>query len=270
MKALILLSFIAFGYSCYGQPIINFTSKNLEDGVELYASNQEYCDVSVVMDFKLGNLRPSTGDSTTYVIPGRVKNFKVVKLKKIKDNACYNYKYQFKSYLGNINVQQYDTLYEYDLPYKKGDSAKVDQGYNGIISHANEKALDFNLPEGTAVVAARDGIVTQLVQYNTAHCNKPACMQYNNYIVIAHNDGTFANYAHLKCNSAKVKIGDSIKQGSVIALSGNTGYTNGAHLHFECYLPSKDKNQTIETYFKIGDANEIAVLEEGETYYKNY
>ena len=42
-----------------------------------------------------------------------------------------------------------------------------------------------------------------------------------------HPDGTFATYAHIKYNRAKCKVGDTVKRGDVIALSGNTGWTSG-------------------------------------------
>jgi hypothetical protein len=42
------------------------------------------------------------------------------------------------------------------------------------------------------------------------------------------------------------------------------------NLHFECYLPGLEKRRTVETYFKIGDGSEMAILEESEFYTKNY
>ena len=45
--------------------------------------------------------------------------------------------------------------YIYDLPFKKGTRQKVVQGYGGMFSHKNKAALDFGMPEGTPVYAAR-------------------------------------------------------------------------------------------------------------------
>src|SRR5262245_13183670 len=47
----------------------------------------------------------------------------------------------------------------YDLPYKKGTHHKIVQGYGGLFSHMNVAALDFEMPEGTSVYAARSGTV---------------------------------------------------------------------------------------------------------------
>ncbi len=55
----------------------------------------------------------------------------------------------------------------------------------------------------------------------------------NNLINVKHDDGTEAQYVHLTLNGALKNEGDSIVQGEVIALSGNTGKTTGPHLHFQ-------------------------------------
>ena len=54
---------------------------------------------------------------------------------------------------------------------------------------------------------------------------------YGNYVLISH-DGTFSTmYAHL--SSVNVSVGDYVSQGQVIGYIGNTGFSTGAHLHFE-------------------------------------
>lgn len=52
-----------------------------------------------------------------------------------------------------------------------------------------------------------------------------------NSIVEDLGDGHFALYAHLKADSLKVKRGDRVKRGDVIAQMGNTGNSTGPHLH---------------------------------------
>ena len=54
-----------------------------------------------------------------------------------------------------------------------------------------------------------------------------------NLINVKHDDGTEAQYVHLTLNGALKNEGDSVIQGEIIALSGNTGYTTGPHLHFQ-------------------------------------
>lgn len=57
-------------------------------------------------------------------------------------------------------------------------------------------------------------------------------------ILIRHEDGSQTGYAHL--STVYVTEGDSVNAGDVIALSGHSGATTGAHLHFEYLPPSMD------------------------------
>lgn len=65
---------------------------------------------------------------------------------------------------------------------------------------------------------------------------------YGNYIVIQHGNGFTTKYCHLKYNSIKVSIGDIVKKGQEIAYMGDSGYTFGAHLHFEVLKNGKTTN----------------------------
>lgn len=56
---------------------------------------------------------------------------------------------------------------------------------------------------------------------------------YGNYVKIRHLNGMYTLYAHLKYGSIKVSVGMQVIQGKVIGYMGNTGYSFGAHLHFE-------------------------------------
>lgn len=54
-----------------------------------------------------------------------------------------------------------------------------------------------------------------------------------NYLVIAHSDGTFGVYWHMKKNGIQVAVGGTVARGDNIALSGNTGNSSTPHLHFD-------------------------------------
>jgi hypothetical protein len=53
-----------------------------------------------------------------------------------------------------------------------------------------------------------------------------------NQIVIDHGNGEFSYFAHLQHGSLRVKKGDTVKQGQVIAKLGNSGHATGPHLHY--------------------------------------
>jgi biotin carboxyl carrier protein len=83
--------------------------------------------------------------------------------------------------------------------------------------------IDIAAGVGSEIRAARDGTVYFV--------GGDPCCSYGNYIVIAHDQGWSTVYGHL--SKFLVKAGDQVNQGQVIALSGDTGYVTGPHLHFE-------------------------------------
>lgn len=170
----------------------------------------------------------------------------------------------FKVYSSSPNLN-----YGYDLPYKKGETYTVTQGYNGNYSHTGLNALDFDMPEGTEVLAVRNGIIVEVIHDNKNGCPTDNCAKYANYISIMHSDQTVAKYSHLKYKGSNVKIGDRVKKGDLIGFSGSTGKSNGPHLHFSCHR-NPASNETLKTFFKIGQGNRLEYLREGESYFKNY
>jgi murein DD-endopeptidase MepM/ murein hydrolase activator NlpD len=81
--------------------------------------------------------------------------------------------------------------------------------------------VDISAITGTPVHAAADGIV-YTAEYDSG---------YGKMVVIDHGNGVRTRYAHL--SAFEVVAGQEVRRGQVIALSGNTGHTTSAHLHFE-------------------------------------
>lgn len=142
-----------------------------------------------------------------------------------------------------------DTSYVYWLPYEEGTTHRVVQGYYSSYSHKNRAAIDFKMKQGSNVYAARDGIVVRVVEDNDKGGLNKADHKLANLIVIQHSDGSRAGYWHLQKNGALVNVGDTIKKGQLIALSGNTGYTAFPHLHFIAWRLGGGAWQTIGTRF---------------------
>jgi hypothetical protein len=122
------------------------------------------------------------------------------------------------------------------LPFPEGKSYSVNQGNGGKFSHSdamNRYAWDFDLPEGSTVTAAAAGRVVDVKQDGKCGGPSPDYFASNNYVIIDHGGGHFSKYMHLQHNSAKVKIGQIVRAGQEIALSGSTGFATSAHLHFQ-------------------------------------
>ncbi|WP_346773314.1 lytic exoenzyme target recognition domain-containing protein [Streptococcus tangpeifui] len=113
------------------------------------------------------------------------------------------------------------TVYAYTKPVDGNISA----GFNGYPGHGG---IDYAVPDGTPVRAARDGVV-KFAGDGSNH----SWMTWlaGNCILIQHSDGMYTGYAHL--SSVAVSAGNQVKQGQIIGYSGHTGYVTGPHLHFE-------------------------------------
>lgn len=88
--------------------------------------------------------------------------------------------------------------FTYELPYEKGNAFQVVQGYGGLFSHKNKAALDFDMPAGTAVYAARGGVIYSFKDDSDEGGPFQRYEKKANYIIIRHPDGSFGCYWHLK------------------------------------------------------------------------
>ena len=144
-----------------------------------------------------------------------------------------------------------DSSYVYALPYENKTSHLLVQGYFSHFSHKERAALDFKMKRGTKILAARDGVVVRVKEDGNKGGLNKKYRPYGNNIVIQHEDGSRAGYWHLQHNGALVNVGDSVKKGQVIALSGRTGYTALPHLHFLVWTFNKQGNwQQVPTRFE--------------------
>jgi murein DD-endopeptidase MepM/ murein hydrolase activator NlpD len=140
----------------------------------------------------------------------------------------------------------------YALPYEEGSSYRLVQGYFGPFSHQERAALDFKMPRGTKILAAREGVVVRVKEDGEkGGWNRKYRSQGNN-IVIQHPDGSRAGYWHLQKDGALVNVGDKVTKGQVIALSGKTGYAAMPHLHFLVWTSRNGNWQQVPTRFKTG------------------
>ena len=113
---------------------------------------------------------------------------------------------------------------------------EIGQGWGGAFSHRdaeNRHAVDFAVPEGTPVLAARDGVVMQVEARFAAGGLRPdGDIRRANFVRILPHDGTMALYAHLARDGVHVRPGERVRRGQRIATSGNTGHSAAPHLHF--------------------------------------
>ncbi|HET8698712.1 MAG TPA: M23 family metallopeptidase [Gammaproteobacteria bacterium] len=147
----------------------------------------------------------------------------------------------------------HDDTYEYRLPYGDELSWPVTQGYGAKLSHRGPEqfTVDFGMPPGTPVHAAREGVVVLAEDSHVTGCWSDECARLANFVVVLHADGTTGEYFHLQHGSVQVRVGDRVQRGQRLALSGNTGYSSAPHLHFGVYRTGRDgTTQSVAVRFR--------------------
>lgn len=127
-------------------------------------------------------------------------------------------------------------LPDMSFPFPEWKKYRVIQGYNGKFSHqsiTSKYAIDFNMPIGDTICAAKEGWVVGVVEGYQQGGNDRILKDFANYITLYHpQNECYTQYVHIQHLGALVKSGDQVLKGAPIALSGNVGFSTGPHLHF--------------------------------------
>ncbi|RZT03897.1 Murein DD-endopeptidase MepM and murein hydrolase activator NlpD, contain LysM domain [Duganella sp. CF402] len=94
------------------------------------------------------------------------------------------------------------------------------------------KGIDFPAPTGTPIRAAGDGVIDFAGTMNG----------YGNFIIIKHWNNYTTAYAHMSRFGNGMKKGAKVSQGDVIGYVGTTGWSTGAHLHYEFRVGGEAKD----------------------------
>ena len=144
-----------------------------------------------------------------------------------------------------------DTSYVYALPYEGGKAHYMIQGYFSSFTHRERAALDFKMKRGSRVCAVREGVVVRLKEDGDRGGLKKKYRPYGNYVIIQHADSSRAGYWHLQKDGVLVNVGDTVRKGQVIGLSGKTGYSSTPHLHFMVWSFNSTRQwQQVPTRFQ--------------------
>ncbi|MBL9017346.1 MAG: M23 family metallopeptidase [Myxococcales bacterium] len=155
---------------------------------------------------------------------------------------AYRRELTFRARFGDPNAQP--SPYAYALPYPRGQTFAVLQGFHGAFSHrgSNEFAVDFDCPVATKVLAARPGIIVAANAQAQGSGTTQEYLDYKrtNFVIVLHDDGTLGEYMHLAPATVQVKPGQRVERLQELALSGNTGFSSTPHLHFQVMTASPD------------------------------
>lgn len=149
----------------------------------------------------------------------------------------------------------------YTWPLKT--SINISREFTGSNYKTQHTGCDFSCSLGNDVYAIADGTVVIATDYGCTgshYGGTPACSKgsscpaakassdgkgsYANRICIDHGNGVYSFYAHLSTGTFKVKSGDRVRQGQLIAKTGTSGKSTGPHLHFEIRVGGNSTNYT--------------------------
>jgi len=160
------------------------------------------------------------------VVDGKYKSEVInVSKKKLKPNPSRvartkkEYAEAIKIYKSKTNKILWDEEFIYPLNSKITSNFGTKRVYNGMLK-SYHSGTDFRAKNGTPIIASNSGIVK--IAQNRFYSG--------NSIVIDHGFGVYSCYFHLSVMN--YKVGDFIKKGEILGLSGSTGRVTGPHLHF--------------------------------------
>lgn len=207
-----------------------------DETVTLTARNDFFAPVEVRVEFT--NIKdlvpPADGHPLAWILPPRSETV-LLHLPFAESAVQPELEYQYRYMPGDPRAT-HEASEPYRAPFAISTDHHITQAYPDGETHRTPDsfhAVDFSMPIGTDVVAAREGLVFAVASTNfrsglNPEIDGPAA----NVVRILHDDGTYAIYAHLNTNSIRVKPGDYVQRGQYIADSGNTGFSSGPHLHF--------------------------------------
>ena len=193
-------------------------------------------------------------------------------------SAPYNFLFRYSHHFGRLDAT-HDQQAAYRLPFEEGYAYLVSQAHGGkLTSHNNREnlyAVDWAMPIGSPVVAARGGVVIDVTLRHREGGFSTSFIDKANTVAIVHDDGTVAEYAHLSPGPEHVRVGQRVHAGELIGHSGNTGYSSGPHLHFIVSRPSvadgKVTRVSVPVMFYAGDPGAARfAVQAGTTVTANY
>jgi murein DD-endopeptidase MepM/ murein hydrolase activator NlpD len=157
-----------------------------------------------------------------------------------------------------------DPDFVYAVPFGGSARRPLIQGFDGDETHLGSMrySLDFGMPQGTPVLAAREGVILYVQDGFTEGRADPRLLERANLVVVAHVDGTMASYGHLRAGLA-VAVGDTVAEGEMLGLSGRTGFAGQPHLHFHVGVRMLgEPGRTVPIRIRDRDG-EVIELEDG-------
>jgi len=242
-------------------PRVTVTRGFVDGRMQLMARNDYYAPVELILGIdELQNMeRPDPQQSLRWVLEPQSQS-EIMNLGAIPDAGAPRIAYRY-TWIAGDPATEHAPDRAYRAPFAVASGFTVSQAFPNAATHTgadSRYAVDIVMPIGTGVYAARGGIVFEVTGTNYRGGVDPARdAPAANLLRILHDDGTYAEYAHLNWNSIRVKPGDVVSRGEYIADSGNTGYSSGPHLHFAVIRNLGMRVESVPIVFEGANGSEV-------------
>lgn len=252
----------------FERPEVRLFQRAAGADVELVAQNTFYAPIQLAFRIKsMSNVSADTPRDGFRMLPPRSETAVLV-IAKERPGAELSIEYDFQFLPGQPGAE-HNPSQPYRLPYALASAVRVSQAYPDSITHGDQSAvhaIDFVMPIGTDVFAAREGVVIEVASDffengTDLGVNGPRA----NVVRVLHDDGTMSLYGHLNWNSIRVRPGQRVARGEYLADSGNTGFSTGPHLHFVVQRNKGGALESVPVEF-AGPGGAPITLQTGRTY----
>ncbi len=225
------------------QPLKVTYDKNNKGVYTFYAENTEYMPFVIAFDFtQLNNLRAS------YALPRHInvfgkKNARILKLDPVSNTGRSTFRYTFKYYTGCLDTKPDDIEYLLPLPEGTKTTARL---LSYVGRHVGSETPEdwYNLlflTNGEVPIhASRKGRVVSIRDDQNFTSEHLLFTSERNYVIVVHDDCTFARYSTFKDGHIDVSIGDLVFPGDVLGLSAGDEYKFGNQVRLYVYYRNDD------------------------------